>query len=126
MKLDWMEGELSKGLYCYSVQEFFAAHEHWETVWLALEEPEKTFLQAVIQVAAAFYHLQRGNPLGTLCLLRRAQSRLERYPEYFGGMDVSSLRKEIGEWLGILEAGGGTHGHSYPELRHGGPLGRTK
>jgi uncharacterized protein len=122
MKLDWTEGELGEGLRCYRAQEFFAAHEHWEIVWLASKEPEKTFLQGVIQVAAAFYHLQRDNPLGTRFLLRRAQVRLEGYPEYFCGMDVSSLRKEIEEWLQVLEAGGAIQGRSYPQLRHGGPL----
>jgi len=125
MKLDWTEGELGKGLRCYRACEFFAAHEHWEIVWLASKEPEKTFLQGVIQVAAAFYHLQRDNPLGTLFLLRRAQLRLQRYPEYFGGMDVSSLRGEIADWLQVLEAGGSIHGRSYPELRRGGKAGVT-
>ena len=124
-KLDWTEGELGEGLRCYRAQEFFAAHEHWEIVWLASKKPEKSFLQGVIQVAAAFYHLQRDNPLGTRFLLRRAQLRLERYPEYFGGMDVSSLRKEIEEWLQVLDAGGATQGRSYPELRHRGRLGMT-
>jgi predicted metal-dependent hydrolase len=117
-ELDWTEGELGEGLRCYRAQEFFAAHEHWEIVWLASREPQKSFLQGVIQVAAAFYHLQRDNPLGTRFLLRRAQFRLERYPEYFGGMDVSSLRKEIEGWLQVLDAGGATQGRSYPELRH--------
>jgi uncharacterized protein len=126
MELNWMEGELGKGLRCYRAQKFFEAHEHWEIVWLASKEPEKTFLQGVIQVAAAFYHLQRDNPLGTRFLLRRAQTRLERYPEYFSGIDVSALRKEIVEWLQVLEAGGATNGRSYPELRQVGPRRKTK
>jgi predicted metal-dependent hydrolase len=120
MKLDWLKGELGEGLRCYRAEEFFAAHEHWEIVWLESKGPEKDFLQGVIQVAAAFYHLQRDNPLGTRFLLRRAQLRLERYPQYFAGMDVNSFREDIAEWLQVLEAGGVTHGRSYPELHHGG------
>ena len=126
MELNWTEGELGEGLRCYRAEKFFAAHEHWEIVWLASKEPEKTFLQGVIQVAAAFYHLQRDNALGTRFLLRRAQLRLVRYPEYFGGMDVSALRKEIEEWLRVLEAGGVTNGRSYPELRQVGSRRMTK
>ena len=124
MKLMWTEGELGEGLRCYRAQEFFAAHEHWESVWLRSKEPEKTFLQGLIQVAAAFHHLQRGNPRGTRSLLQRARARLERYPEYFGGIDVSSLCKEIEEWLQALKAGTATHGRSYPELHHGGRTAR--
>ena len=120
MKLIWTEGELGEGLRCYRAQEFFAAHEHWECVWLRSKEPEKTFLQGLIQVAAAFHHLQRGNPRGTRSLLYRARLRLERYPESFRGIDVASLCKEIDEWLQVLKAGTATHGHSYPSLHHGG------
>ncbi len=40
------------------------------------EEPEKTFLQGLIQVAAAFHHFQRGNCAGTISLLRSALRRL--------------------------------------------------
>src|SRR6266704_5835360 len=89
MKLDWSGGGLAEGLRCYRKEEFFAAHEHWEGVWLGSQEPEKTFLQAVIQVAAAFHHLQRGNPEGGRSLLRRALRRLGAYPASFGGIAVA-------------------------------------
>jgi uncharacterized protein len=116
MKLNWTEGELGEGLRCYRAREFFVAHEHWESVWLKSKEPEKTFLQGLIQVAAAFHHLQRGNPRGTRSLLQRARVRLARYPESFGGIDVTSLCKEIDEWLLALETGRTTRGNSYPQL----------
>lgn len=85
MKFDWTEGSLAEGLRLYESGEFFTAHEAWESVWLRVPEPEKTFLQGLIQVTAAFHHLQRDNPLGTLLLLQAALRRLERYPEEFGG-----------------------------------------
>jgi uncharacterized protein len=119
MKLNWTEGELGEGLRCYRAQEFFAAHEHWESVWLASNEPEKAFLQGLIQVAAAFHHLQRGNPRGTRSLLERARMRLGRCPECFGGIDVSSLCRDIESWLQVLEAGGTSQSRSYPELNPG-------
>lgn len=117
MKLHWIDGGLAEGLRCYRVREFFAAHEHWETVWLATEEPEKSFLQALIQVAAAFHHLQRRNPQGTMSLLGRALNRLERYPASFGGVCLTSFREEIREWLRALEAGGATADLAIPKIR---------
>jgi uncharacterized protein len=120
MKLNWTAGELAEGLRCYRAQEFFGAHEHWESAWLASKEPEKSFLQGLIQVAAAFHHLQRGNPRGAHSLLERARVRLERCPQCFGGMDVSSLCRDIEGWLQVLEAGGATHSRSYPELHVAG------
>ncbi len=117
MKLDWSGGGLAEGLRCYRKEEFFAAHEHWEGVWLGSQEPEKTFLQAVIQVAAAFHHLQRGNPEGARSLLRRALRRLEAYPASFGGIAVAAFREEVLGWLETLEAGGATAERTFPEIR---------
>jgi uncharacterized protein len=52
---------------------------------LGSQEPDKTFLQGLIQVTVAFYHLQHDNPLGTALLLQAALRRLERYPARFRG-----------------------------------------
>ena len=58
MSLDWTQTDLREGLRCFHSGAFFEAHEHWESVWLAAQEPEKTFLQGLIQVAASFHHFQ--------------------------------------------------------------------
>lgn len=105
MSLDWTSGELAEGLRCYRNSEFFLAHEHWESVWLKLDEPEKSFLQALIQTAAAFHHLNAGNPVGTASLLRRSLRRLELCPASFGGIATAPLCDQIREWLTALEKG---------------------
>ena len=104
MTLDWNSGELANGLQCYRREEFFEAHEHWEIVWLKSQEPEKTFLQALIQVTAAFHHLQRKNVRGALSLLEAALRRLEPYPAVFGGVALGALREELRSWVPVLEA----------------------
>jgi uncharacterized protein len=101
--LDWSQEHLRAGLRCFHAGSFFEAHEHWESVWLAAQEPEKTFLQALIQVAASFHHFQRGNLAGTNSLLRSALGRLDRYPEAFGGVRVCPLRNSIRRWLDALQ-----------------------
>jgi hypothetical protein len=101
--LDWNDGELFEGCRCFNSGAFFEAHEHWELVWLTAPEPEKTFLQALIQVAAAFHHFQRENVVGTDSLLRNALRRLDIYPESFGGVEVAQLRVAIGLWIQALE-----------------------
>jgi uncharacterized protein len=106
MKLDWTEGPLAEGLRLYDAGEFFTAHEAWESVWLGSPEPEKTFLQGLIQVTAAFHHLQRNNPLGAMLLLQAALRRLDRYPEGFGGISVTLLCHDIRDRLRTLEGEG--------------------
>jgi predicted metal-dependent hydrolase len=105
MSWDWSTGELAAGLDCYRRGQFFEAHEHWELVWLKCDEPDKTFLQSLIQVSAAFHHLGRGNPVGARSMLTRALARLERYPDRFGGVNLAELRQSLRTWLQALDEG---------------------
>jgi len=92
------------------------AHEHWESVWLALEEPEKSFLQALIQMTAAFHHLQAGNSAGAASLLRRAMRRLELCSASFGGIAVTSLGTEVCEWLEAIESEAPSMPVAFPQI----------
>jgi predicted metal-dependent hydrolase len=103
--LDWRCGALAEGLACYHRGEFFAAHEHWEAVWLLAAEPEKSFLQALIQMSSACHHRQRGNLKGAASLMRKSLGRLELCSADFGGIGVSAVRLAAGEWLRALERG---------------------
>lgn len=105
MTLNWDFGELAHGLECYRHEEFFEAHEHWEAVWLKSKEPEKTFLQALIQLTASFHHLQRNNVCGALSLMKAALRRLAPYPALFEGVALGALRDELSSWVTALEAG---------------------
>jgi uncharacterized protein len=126
VQLDWKSGALAEGLACYRRTEFFEAHEHWESVWLQLEEPEKSFLQAVIQTTAAFHHWRTGNRAGAASLLRRALHRLETCPACFGGIDAELLRAEIRAWVPALENAGGPEPERVPRIRPGGGENREK
>ena len=105
MDLDWSSGGLAAGLACYRHQEFFEAHEHWEDVWNELADPERAFLQGLIQVTVAMHHYRRANFLGAERQLRRALERLERCPACFGGIDVAALSTDVCAWLRALEQG---------------------
>ncbi|MGA7341372.1 MAG: DUF309 domain-containing protein [Terracidiphilus sp.] len=117
MRIDWKDEGLAEGLRCYRSREFFQAHEHWEGVWLKSPEPEKTFLQALIQIAAAFHHLKRKNPAGTASLLRASLRRLDRFSMEFGGVAVEPLRESLRAWLEALDQGDGAPHLPFPQIR---------
>lgn len=101
--LDWTTPALAQGLSCYRHAQYFEAHEHWESVWLQAAEPEKTFLQGLIQLAGAFHHFRRGNRNGARSMAQKALARLDRYPDVFGGILVAHLRASVRAWLVALE-----------------------
>jgi predicted metal-dependent hydrolase len=115
--LDWSCAGLAEGLACYRARRFFDAHEHWEGVWLTLEEPEKSFLQGLIQITVAFHHLSVGNRTGAASLLRRALKRLELRPAVFGGIDVAPLRAEIQACLHAIEHDAPGDIAAFPNIR---------
>src|SRR5204863_9566535 len=55
--------EYIAGIDLYNAGEFHAAHDAWEERWMGEVGPkEKLFLQAMIQSAVAFHHLDIGRP----------------------------------------------------------------
>jgi uncharacterized protein len=117
MVFDWSAGELAEGLRCYHSQQFWHAHEHWESVWLRLQGDEKTFLQALIQTTAAFHHVERRNDVGAASLLRGALRRLDPLPEQFCGIAVDALRGELRDWLRELDRSEERAQLPYPVIR---------
>jgi predicted metal-dependent hydrolase len=110
-----------EGLEHFNRGRFFEAHESWEEIWLPAAEPEKTFLQGIIQVAAAFHHHQRGNRAGTKSLLRAGLKKLERFPSQHRGIQLEKLRAAARRWLGALTAHAEPVHPKIPRIAHTKP-----
>ena len=91
-----------RGLRHFNAREFFEAHEVWEEIWLTEGEPEKTFLQGIIQIAAAFHHYGRGNSDGAETLLAAGIVKLSRFPDDHRGLAIHDLREEAKMWARAL------------------------
>ncbi len=99
------QAKFQEGIGHFNRGEYFEAHESWEEVWLKAPEPEKTFLQGIIQIAAAFHHYNRKNLRGTRSLLRAGLAKIERFPSRHRGVALDSLRDAVRRWLTSLDAG---------------------
>jgi predicted metal-dependent hydrolase len=90
----------------FNAKQFFEAHEAWEEVWLDSERELRHFYQGLIQVAAAFVHLQRNEYPGTVKLLHEGLRKIEAYPPITLGVDLASLAKASREVeTRVLEVG---------------------
>ena len=58
---------------CWNAGEFFRAHEVLEGLWVRTRDRGQ---QGLIQMAAALYHVQRGNLKGAKTMIERALPRL--------------------------------------------------
>jgi len=99
------QGKFQHGIDQFNRRAFFEAHETWEEIWLAAPEPDRTFLQGIIQVAAAFHHSTRGNRAGAQSLLNAALAKLEQFPGDYRGLKLEMLRADVRGSLAALAAG---------------------
>ncbi|MGA8765643.1 MAG: DUF309 domain-containing protein [Candidatus Acidiferrales bacterium] len=111
-----------RGIALFNARKFFEAHETWEELWLIEREPEKTFLQGLIQLAAAFHHHGRGNSRGTQSLLAAGLAKLGRFPDDHRGLALAALRTGAERWAGKAGAAKDAGAMKLPQIR---PVART-
>jgi predicted metal-dependent hydrolase len=118
------ENELFKrGVGHFNARRFFEAHEVWEELWLHATEPDKTFLQGLIQVAAAFHHYGRGNLGGARSLLAPGIAKIGEAPSDHRTVALAELRDSAEEWAKALDEGKDPGRKRLPRIRW---VGRTE
>ena len=105
-----------RGIEQFNAREFWEAHESWEVVWLPAPEPDKTFLQGIIQVSAGFYHYQENNLVGAQSLLRRGLKKLEQFPKGYRGLRLEETRAGARAWLAALESADAPKPGAFPRI----------
>jgi predicted metal-dependent hydrolase len=83
--------------------EFFEAHEVLEDVWRDAPEPDRKFLQGLIQVAVAFHHRSCGNLVGFRSVLARACGNLSGYPDVYQRAHLADLLSNLEQWRVAVE-----------------------
>ncbi|HVB86206.1 MAG TPA: DUF309 domain-containing protein [Candidatus Dormibacteraeota bacterium] len=113
------EDKFQRGIDLFNAREFFLAHEVWEEIWMHELEPEKTFLQGLIQLAAAFHHYVRGNSEGAQSLLAAAAVKLQRFASSDRRIDVAELRIQAITWARMLGQGNDPGKDNLPRIDPG-------
>lgn len=92
-----------EGIEQFNRQDFYAAHDAWESLWLERFGEEKDFLQGLILCAVALHHYGRKNFNGARSRFRLALDKLEKYPAEYWGIDLQNfLRRMNGAMHGVL------------------------
>jgi uncharacterized protein len=103
-----MTAEFREGVRLFNSQKFFEAHEALEAIWLKAHGSEKLFLHGLIQVAAAFHHHSRNNPVGFKSLLEKGREKLVKSGEAREGIDLAGFLRQLQPWREWLARGGTT------------------
>lgn len=113
-----MTNALERGVALFNDGRFWEAHEAWEGIWLAAEGDEKQFLQGLIQLAAAYHHVQRGtSPRGAVRLFEAALRRLAPFPPRHDGIDREEAVACASRQREQIASEESTDDFFYPKLR---------
>jgi hypothetical protein len=96
--------EYIAGIDLYNAREFHAAHDAWEDRWRDDAGPrEKLFLQAMIQSAVAFHHLEIGRPGAARRMYQMAKEKFARLgTERFMSLDLTDYQAQLDRALAWL------------------------
>ena len=94
-----------QGREAFNRREFYEAHEFWEDVWNEIDDPERRWVQGLIQVATGMHKLVNGRPDVCATLLGKALAKLGDAPAALDGVDVAGARRGAERVLGAIQSG---------------------
>jgi DUF309 family protein family protein len=96
--------EYIAGIDLYNAHEYHAAHDAWEERWMGpVDRDEKLFLQAMIQSAVAFHHLQIGRPGAARQMYLAAKEKFARLNcRIFMSLDLEAYQAQLDRSLSWL------------------------
>jgi predicted metal-dependent hydrolase len=96
--------EYIAGIDLYNAGEYHAAHDAWEELWMGPVAPdEKLFLQAMIQSAVAFHHLQITRPGAARRMYLMAKEKFARLNQpVFMSLDLNEYQSQLDRALSWL------------------------
>jgi predicted metal-dependent hydrolase len=87
------------GIKLFNDGEYFEAHEVWEELWRATDQPIRGFYQGLIHAAVGLHHLRRRNQAGARQQLSKSIRKLGSYPPDCCGIDNAGLTTQLGAVL---------------------------
>lgn len=96
--------EYLAGIDLYNSGEFHAAHDAWEERWMGeVGAKEKLFLQAMIQSAVAFHHLEIGRPGAARRMYQMSKEKFARLgTSVFMSLDLEDYQAQLDQALSWL------------------------
>ena len=87
-----------KGIDSFNTKDYYQAHEYFEEMWTEHKLEDKLFIQALLQLSVAYFHISNSNRNGALGLFKKSISKLDRYLDtYQDIVNINSVIKSAHE-----------------------------
>ena len=82
---------LSKGINYFNEKKFYNAHEAWEELWTDYVLKDALFIQGLIQLSVAFFHITNFNLRGSNNLFAKCLPKLKKFPSNHRGFNLVEI-----------------------------------
>ena len=70
---------------------FYDAHEYLEELWSEYHLKDRLFVQGLIQLAVAYYHITNQNIKGARSLFNKCLSKLNQFPDNHRNLNMDEV-----------------------------------
>tara|TARA_B100001123_G_C15242691_1_gene999716 strand:- start:594 stop:983 length:390 start_codon:yes stop_codon:yes gene_type:complete len=68
-----------QGVKAFNSRKYYSAHEYFEDIWTNHHLDDRLFVQALIQLSVAYFHITNFNKNGAIGLFNKSISKLDSY-----------------------------------------------
>ena len=79
------------GIALFNEKKFYDAHETWEELWSEYRLKDDLFIQGLIQLSVAFFHITNLNLKGSSNLFKKCLPKLKKFPINHRNINVSEI-----------------------------------
>ena len=73
--------KLLNGIIKFNNKEYYDSHEYFEDIWINYTLEDRFFIQALIQLSVAYFHISNQNKNGAIGLFKKCIKKLDIYKD---------------------------------------------
>tara|TARA_B100000676_G_scaffold240805_1_gene241819 strand:+ start:774 stop:1148 length:375 start_codon:yes stop_codon:yes gene_type:complete len=93
-----------KGIDSFNNKSFYDAHESWELLWTEYALQDALFIQGLIQLSVAFFHITNLNLIGSKNLFNKCLPKLKKFPSNHRDLNLSDIIDSAEESLQMVSS----------------------
>ena len=93
-----------KGIDSFNNKSFYDAHESWELLWTEYALQDALFVQGLIQLSVAFFHITNLNLIGSKNLFNKCLPKLKKFPSNHRDLNLSDIIDSAEESLQMVSS----------------------
>lgn len=97
--------DVHQGLSLFNQDEYYEAHEAFESAWRKTQDPSREFYRALIHISGGFYRLTQNRPKAAVKFFEHALKWLMLFPDTHLGFNIALLKGDLNTIIAEIEQG---------------------